>query len=37
LMPEHLARIRDALLKHAQWPTASLWRDALPSACVAVG
>jgi hypothetical protein len=37
LSEKHLQRIRDALLEHAQWPTASLWRDSLPSACVAVG
>ena len=37
LTEEHLQRIRDALVEHCQWPTASLWRDALPSACVAVG
>jgi hypothetical protein len=37
LTEQHLQRIRDALLEHAQWPTATLAREGLPSACVAVG
>jgi perosamine synthetase len=37
LTQQHLERIQNALVKHAQWPAAPLWREFLPSACVAVG